>query len=218
MNNSRTYQYNYIGISLFALTMGTSRGHQNSTNKYGKKWCASKWTCPRLKVLTSSPLYLGVVPVKYCSCLHVHPTPKKVVVGYRIPQITINRWYKPFPHGWFMTLFYPHYGYRYWSIAFQSTWITPPDACLPTKIPWRDLQSPWLQRFHNRIPSGNHFFFLFGQHWSYDVIWKHGNYNSGYLVYGFGWGSCFVPRWVSTQLRYSLSPFKNKMFADTDLN
>ena len=26
-----------------------------------------------------------------------------------IGKTTINRWYKPFPNGWLMTLFYPHY-------------------------------------------------------------------------------------------------------------
>ena len=31
-----------------------------------------------------------------------------------VPKFTINWWYKPFPNGWFMTLFYPLYKHDIW--------------------------------------------------------------------------------------------------------
>ena len=70
------------------------RQHLAFQGRIAKLW-AALW---KSLVDENLVLLVSLMWVKYSKAKINHP-----------PVITINRWYKPFPNGWFMTLFYPNY-------------------------------------------------------------------------------------------------------------
>ena len=70
------------------------RQHLAFQGRIAKLW-AALW---KSLVDENLVLLISFMWVKYSKAKINHP-----------PVITINRWYKPFPNGWFMTLFYPNY-------------------------------------------------------------------------------------------------------------
>ena len=93
------------------------RQHLAFQGRIAKLW-AALW---KSLVDENLVLLISFMWVKYSKAKINHP-----------PVITINRWYKPFPNGWFMTLFYPNYvqslkktyGDPKWFGGFQKWWYT----------------------------------------------------------------------------------------------